>query len=151
MRSPLIALCVALVSACSIQLVADYDSANFEEALRIGRKVDLFYATLLETEAGDRAYATYAARYLEIEADLRSFHLRNKVRPLNEESTQIAKDLLDLWTKYKEAHKQADVYSSDKAEIHRDRLGRMFMSAADAETAKKLEASDRDAAGRDAP
>ena len=143
------ALFAALVSlwlaACSIQLVADYDSATYEEILRVAKKVDHFYGTLLEAPEKDRPYAKYSEKYVEIETDLRALYMRNRSRPLNQESTEISRIILGLWVKYKDAHQKRDAYSSGIAKLDRGRFQRLFGSAADAEAAKKLEAEDRDA------
>jgi hypothetical protein len=133
------------LAACSIQLVADYDSTTYEEILRVGKKVDLFYGNLLEAPEKDRPYAKYSEKYVEIEADLRSLYMRNKSRPLNQESTEISRIILNLWVKYKQAHRDRNTYSSGNAKLDRARFERLFISAANAEAAKKLEADDRDA------
>jgi hypothetical protein len=143
------ALLAALVSlwlaACSVQLVADYDSATYEEILRVAKKVDHFYGTLLEAPEKDRPYAKYSEKYVEIETDLRSLYLRNRSRPLNQESTEISRIILDLWVKYKERHRERNAYSSGTAKLDRARFQRLFGSAADAEAAKKLDPEDRNA------
>jgi hypothetical protein len=142
--SALLALTFALAS-CAIKLAPDYDSATFEEIIKVGRKVDRFYGDLLESEQATRQYQKYADRYVEIETDLRSLYMRNTARPLNEESTQISASILALWIKYKSAHKASDRYSDGVAKLDRNRFNRLFGSAANAEAAKKLQADDRDA------
>jgi hypothetical protein len=135
--------CVGLAS-CSVQLVADYDSITYEEILRAGKKVDHFYGSLLEAPEKDRKYSKYSEKYVEIETDLRSLHMRNRSRPLNQESTEISRIILDLWVKYKDAHQRRDAYSSGIARLDRGRFQRLFGSAADAEAAKKIDPADRD-------
>jgi hypothetical protein len=141
----LAALACLAFAACSIQLVADYDSATYEEILRVGKKVDLFYGHLLEAPEKDRKYSKYSEKYVEIESDLRALYMRNKSRPLNQESTEISRITLDLWVKYKQAHQNRDAYSSGIAKLDRGRFQRLFGSAADAEAAKKIDPADRDA------
>ena len=131
-------------AACSVQLVADYDSTTYEEILRVGKKVDFFYGNLLEAPEKDRKYSKYSEQYVEIETDLRSLYMRNKSRPLNQESTEISRIILDLWVKYKQAHQNRDAYSSGIAKLDRGRFQRLFGSAANAEAAKKLDPGDRD-------
>jgi hypothetical protein len=130
---------VVAAAGCAVKFVADYDAATVNQLLEVGKKIDVFYGTLLDRKPETRTYADYSPRYVEIEADLRSLWMRNKARPLNEESTQIARITLDLWVKYKNAHKLANAYPDAKAEAHRDRFERLFVSAVTAETAKKLD------------
>jgi hypothetical protein len=140
----LVALALLVFSACSVKLVADYDSVTYEEILRAGKKVDHFYGQLLEVPEKDRQYAKYSEKYVEIETDLRSLYMRNRSRPLNQESTEISRIILDLWVKYKQRHRERNAYSSGNAELDRTRFQRLFGSAADAEAAKKLDPDDRD-------
>lgn len=139
-----LALLFALVSTgCAIKLVADYDSAAFEEILATGKKVDKFYGTLLEAKVNDRKYATFADQYVTLETDIRGMVTRNQARALNSESTEISRLILKLFEKYKGLHKANDTYSDGTAKLDRNRLARMFASAASAEEAKKLTADDK--------
>lgn len=133
------------LGGCTIKLVADYDSATFNEIIDVSKKVDRFYGDLLEVPEGNRQYSKYTDKYVDIETDLRSLYTRNKARPLNEESSQISEIILNLWVKYKNAHKEKDGYLDGKAKLDRKRFTRLFISAANAESAKKLNAEDRDA------
>jgi hypothetical protein len=130
-------------SGCTIKLVADYDSAAFEEILATGKKVDKFYGTLLESKPGDRKYAAFSDQYVALEADIRGMVTRNQARSLNSESTEISGLILKLFIKYKDLHKKNDNYSDGTAILDRNRLARMFASAASAEEAKKLTADDK--------
>jgi hypothetical protein len=131
--------------ACSVKLIADYDSNTFEEILKVSKKIDQFYGNLLETSEGDRKYLKYAAQYVEIETDIRSLVTRNQARPLNIESTKISETILTLWIKYKQLHQEKDGYSSGTAKLDRTRFVRLFNAASAAEEAKKLDPEDRDA------
>jgi hypothetical protein len=134
------------IAGCSIKLVSDYDSTTFEEVISVGKKVDRFYGDLLESPVNERQYQKYADKYVEIETDLRSLGTRNRARALNSESTQISDIILALWVKYKTNHATNNGYGSGIAKLDRDRFTRLFISAANAETAKKLDASDKDPA-----
>jgi len=133
------------LGGCAVKFVADYDSATFEEILAVGKKVDLFYGNLLETPAQNRQYQKYAEKYVEIETDLRSLYVRNKIRTLNEESTMISDSILKLWLKYKNNHSAKNGYTDGNAKLDRARFTRLFISAADAEDAKNLHIDDKDA------
>ena len=131
---------------CSIKLVADYDVKTFEEILNVGKEVDKFYGTLLEMDENDRKYQKFSEKYVDIETELRSLNIRNKSRPLNDESIKISQSILGLWIKYKEKHKSKNKYSNGNAKLDRNRFERLFISAASAEAAKKLDPGDKDVA-----
>ncbi len=145
----LLALLLVLVlspatSGCAVRLVADYDSAAFEEILAVGKKVDRFYGTLLETKADSRQYSAYAEQYVGLETDIRGMLTRNQARALNSESTEISRIILNLFIKHKEQHKARNTYSDGNAKLDRNRFARLFASAASAEEAKKLSVDDKD-------
>jgi len=143
---PLLAIIIVGLTfvGCSIKFVADYDATTFEEIIKIGKKVDRFYGDLLEAPANSRQYQKYSDEYVEIETDLRSLVIRNKARELNAESTEISEIILKLWMKYKANHAARDGYADGVARLDRGSFTRLFTSAADAETAKKLDADDKD-------
>lgn len=132
------------LAGCNVKLVDDYDAKTYEEIIRIAKEVDLFYGKLLEQDEAQRSYRTYADQYLQLEAELRSLYIRNKSRPLNNESTQISDSILTLWIKYKTHHKEKDGYSSGNAKLDRKRFTRMFTAAASAESAKNGSADQSD-------
>lgn len=133
---------LAAAGCPTVQFVADYDEATFNEILRVAKAVDRFYGDLLETPEAQRTYAQYSERYVEIETDIRSLWVRNQARPLNEESTRISEIILNLWIKYKAEHQQDKGYGTDEAKLDRNRFSRLFAAAANAELAKKLPADD---------
>ena len=105
------------LGGCAVSLVAPYDAATFEEILKAGKKVDRFYGDLLEVPE-KRPYQKYAGKYVEIETELRSLHLRNQARPLNEESIRIVEIMLNHWIAYKKLHRAGNDYPTARAELH---------------------------------
>lgn len=141
----LVALLIAAASSgCAIKLVADYDAAAFEEILATAKKVDRFYGMLLETRPDARRYAAFSEQYVSLESDIRGMVMRNQARALNAESTEIARLILGLFVKYKDQHRKSDGYSDGTARLDRNRLSRMFASAASAEEARRLSDDDKD-------
>ena len=134
---------LALGGCTTIKLVADYDAATYEEILRVSKEVDKFYGLLLETPENSRSYKNYSVKYVELEASIRSMHVRNLSRPLNKESTKITKNILDVWIGHKDQHQAKDTYTSGNAKLDRKRLQYMFVQAATAEEAKKPGADDK--------
>jgi hypothetical protein len=142
-RLVLLTLLLVTASACSVKFVADYDAATFDEILKTGKLVDRFYGDMLEAPEAQRKYATYSARYVEVETDIRSLLTRNKTRPLNTESIKINETILNLWMKYKDNHQKNDTYRTSIARLDRGRFLRLFAAAADAEAAKRLDSDDK--------
>ncbi len=133
-----------VLNGCTVKFVSDYDSATYEEILRVGKEIDKFYGNLLEETEGNRNYHKYSEKYVELETELRSLSTRNKSRPLNKESTAISESILELWIKYKANHEKNDGYNTGIAKLDRKRFIRLFVSAASAEAAKQLDPSDKD-------
>lgn len=128
-------------SACAhIQLVADYDEATMNETIRVGRRVDVFYGTLVELEPAQRTYAPFAKDYIDIGADIRSLVRRNAARPLNDESLKISSDILGFWQAYQKKHKTANAYPD--ARLDQLRFDRLFTAAVSAEAAKQRAPGD---------
>ena len=132
---------VLLVSACAhVKLVADRDEKTLEETIRVAKRVDVFYGTLLELQPEKRQYAPFARDYVDIGADIGSLVQRNAARPLNEESTQVTRDILSFWRSYQEKHRNRDEYPD--ARFDRRRFERLFRAAVSIESAKSLPAGD---------
>ena len=129
------------LGAC-VHLIAPYDDLTQQAIFAAARGVDQFYGELLEADAGKRPYAKFAERYVQIDTDLRALLLRNEVRPLNEDSTNIARTLLTLWEEKKEQHRRRDGYPDGVATLDRARFARLFKYAARAERAKPDEDGD---------
>jgi hypothetical protein len=132
----LLLLLSLVTTGCSLQLVAPYNARTEEQIFHDARQVDLFYSELQDTPEASRHYSTFAPKYREVEAELHSLVLRNKVRKLNEDSTEIAQQILGEWVKCRDKHRKADAYKDALAELDRDRFRRLFEYAARAEGAK---------------
>jgi hypothetical protein len=128
---------LTIIPGCSIQLIAPYDVDTQRSTFECAKLVDHFYGKLLETDDQNRQYAKFVDQYVAIEAELNALVLRNKVRKLNVDSTDIAEQILKFWQKYKARHKKDDTYSTGNAELERDRFARLFAYAVRAEDAKK--------------
>ena len=129
-------LLVAAALAGCLQLVAPYDDQTGREIFAAARSVDQFYGELLEARTDARRYAKVADRYVQIETELRAVVLRNEVRPLNEDSVEIARNILTLWIQAKDRHRTQDGYEPGAARLDRDRFARMFRYALSAERLK---------------
>ncbi len=131
-----------LLSGCRISLIPPYDEQLADQIESTAKEVDLFYLTIQETtknENGARAYANFAERYAEIEAELNSLLYKNMIRPLNENSTRICKITVDLWKKYKNEHKEDNKISDGIIELNRKTFNDLFYAMQVAEKAKEIE------------
>lgn len=138
-RFPSLLFCFAFVltiSSCTVHYVAEYDAGIKQQIIDTAREIDLFWGELLDTDENERPYAKYAARYNEIEADLRSLVVQNEIRPLNKESTTQAKNALELWVEDRRLHKEQDGFSDFEAKRHRTQFERVFIAMAKGEEAK---------------
>lgn len=122
---------------CTVQYVAEYDESVKNEIVRIAAQVEMFYADILETNEAERVYENFRDRYISIEVDLRTLLLRNKIRPLNEESTKQTEIALELWIDDKEQHKSENTVSNFIINSHRKQFQRIFIAMAKGEAVKE--------------
>jgi hypothetical protein len=141
-RSLIILCCVLCSVSCTVRYVAEYNAALSDEIIRVAKKVDYFYANLQNASDSLRTFDKSVEHYTEIDVDLNSILMRNKIRPLNSESAKIAENIVSLWTKYKNSHKENNTYKNALLTLHRQRMGRMFSAMFDAEEAKKMKPTD---------
>lgn len=123
---------------CNVKLVSDYDQTTADELIRIAKEVDIFYGTMAELPDTSREYSKFSKEYVEIESDIRSLVIRNKMRPLNEESIKISETILDEFVKYRKKHKEENLYKNTLITLHRNRLLRLFTAMSVAEQAKQI-------------
>ena len=136
----LLALSLVLLSmaSCKAQYVADHDVSIQNEIIRIAKRVDLFWASLLDKPANRRDYDSSKQDYLEIESELRSLVFQNEIRYQNTEITKQANNALDLWLKNKALHKKSNRVEDFEAELHRQKLLNIFTAMARGEALKKI-------------
>ena len=133
----ILVLIVYTISGCRVQYVADYDDNIRNDIISIAEEIDMFYTLLLETPEADRTYESFKEDYLDIEVSLRSLLMKNKIRPLNEESTRQTELALELWLEDKEAHKEDDTVSDFIINQHRSQFQRIFIAMAIGESVKE--------------
>ena len=133
---------IVFVSGCRITLIPPYDEQLADQIETTAKEVDLFYLDIQETtsnENGERAYSNFAGQYAGIEAELNSLLYKNKIRPLNENSTRICEITLQLWMKYKNEHKEDNKISDGVIELNRNTFNDLFFAMQVAEKAKDIE------------
>ncbi|MDO9511765.1 MAG: hypothetical protein Q7J34_08395 [Bacteroidales bacterium] len=114
-------------SSCRVQLVDDANQKIYEETLNLAYSCDLF---LMELEVSDDiSYDYYATDYARIEARLRSLVRQHQIRPRNADREAIVRNILKLWQKYRNEHKESNSVNLELIPIRRDRLDEMFVDA----------------------
>ena len=125
-------------ASCKVQLVSNYNADLSNEINTTAKKVDNFYLTMQEIPADKRQFANFSSSYIDIEVDLNSLVTKNRVRPLNVESTRIAEITLKLWEKYKEEHKMDNTLSNGLIRLNKKTFSDMFYAMQVAEEGKKV-------------
>ena len=136
---PLILLFI--ISSCKVNLIATYNAEVSAEIQALAKTVDRFYLNMLDNtyEADNgRAFNNFTNDYVNIQVDLNALYLKNKIRPLNENSTKICKTTLDLFKKYKEEHKTKNTLSDGLIKLNRKTFSDLFYAMQVAEEAKKI-------------
>jgi len=137
----LIIVVALFFEGCRVTLVPDYDDSISQEILETAKRIDKFYLDMLETtinENGNRAYGKFVDSYVEIEIELTSLLNKNKIRPLNENSTRICEITLELWIKYKEEHKEDNELSDGLIKLNRLTFSDLFYAMLVSEKAKEI-------------
>ncbi len=93
---------------------------------------------MLDVPLTDRMYSFFSPKYIDIEVDLNSILTKNKVRPLNKESTRIAEIALQLWEKYKQEHKTDNTLSDGLIRLNKKTFHDMFYAMQVAEEGKRV-------------
>lgn len=135
----ILALLLTLNSCATF--IPSYDAKIAEQVGETSKIVDLFYLSMLEmtTETNNsREYKKYAKDYVLIEVELNALYNKNKVRPLNKNSTRICEITLQLWQKYKEIHKNDNVLNNGQLIFNRKIFDDLFEAMQVAEKAKDI-------------
>ena len=134
-------LSVFAFNSCRVTFLPSYDASIAEQIEKTTKQVDRFYLTMLETttaENNGRSFEKFANQYVDIEVELNSLLNKNKVRPLNENSTRICEITLELWKKYKEEHKTDNTLSNGLIKLNKLSFSDLFFAMQVAEEGKKI-------------
>jgi hypothetical protein len=122
-------------------LLPEYNAELSKNIENTAKLVDKFYLSMYETtsvENNGRSYDKFAGQYVEIEVEIKSLLNRNKIRPLNENSTRISEITLELWQKYKEEHKTDNTLSNGLIQLNMKTFADLFFAMQVAEEGKNL-------------
>lgn len=130
-----------LLFSCRVTLLPGYNAELSKNIENTAKLVDKFYLSMYETttaENNGRSFDKFAGQYVEIEVEIKSLLNRNKIRPLNENSTRICEITLELWRKYKEEHKTDNTLSNGLIQLNMKTFADLFFAMQVAEEGKNL-------------
>ncbi|MEI7829611.1 MAG: hypothetical protein WCI31_07565 [Prolixibacteraceae bacterium] len=134
-------LMILSLNACKVTLLPGYDANISEQIVSTAKAVDKFYQSMQDNtsaENGGRTFSKFSEQYVNIEVELNALLSKNKIRPLNQNSTRICEITLELWTKYKEEHKKDNTLSDGLVKLNRKTFSDLFFSMQVAEKGKQI-------------
>lgn len=132
---------VIALNSCKVTFIPSYDADISKQIENVTKEVDKFYLSMLEiTSASNngRVFSNFAEQYVNIEVELNSLLNKNKIRPLNENSTRICEITVELWIKYKEEHKRDNTLSDGLIKLNRKTFSDLFFAMQVAEKGKEI-------------
>jgi hypothetical protein len=130
--------CLFLFSSCSFNLLPPFSKELATQIANTAKSVDLFYLNMLEkSKPGARPYSGYVDGYIEIEAELNSLYMKNRLRPLNKESIRNCEIVLTIWRDYKEDHKKKNDLTDGIIKLNSKTMNDLFYALQVTEDSKK--------------
>ena len=129
------------LGSCRVMWLPSYDASISEQVENTSKAVDKLYLLMLETTSAEnegRAFSKFAEQYVDIEVELNSLLNKNRIRPLNENSTRICEITLELWTKYKEEHKADNTLGDGQIKLNQMAFRDLFNAMQVAEKGKEI-------------
>ena len=154
----MVLLSLLFISGCkSIKLVPDFDASLSEQIMDTAKKVDAHYITMIgmfNDSITALSYEEVSDGYEEIEIELNSILLKNKVRELNNESIQVSSTVLDTFIKYKNRHKsrakgQSKIMLEDDWVVMKDLLFLLSVSEDSKRYATEIEKLESNTGGEE--
>lgn len=129
------------LNSCKVSLIPNFDSGIYQQIEITSKSVDKFYLLMLETtkpENEGRKFEKFIEKYVDIEIEITSLLNKNKIRPLNTNSTRVCEITLELWQKYKEEHRKDNTLSDGLIKLNRKTFGDLFYAMQVAEKGKEI-------------
>jgi len=134
-------LSLLALNACKVTFIPGYDAKIAEQIENTSKAVDKFYLSMLDAtsaEKGGRAFGKFSEQYVNIEVELNSLLNKNRIRPLNENSTRICEITIQLWMKYKAEHKKDNTLSDGLIKLNQKTFSDLFYAMQVAEKGKEM-------------
>lgn len=128
-----------LLGSCRLTLLPPYEKELVQQIEIVEKKINKFYLEISEKTAdknGGRIFPNYVDRYISIETDLNLIYQKNRIRPLNQNSTRIAQITLEIWRKYKKEHRLKNHISDSEIMLNQTYLDNLFYIMQVAEKSK---------------
>lgn len=139
--SYLLLLSLLSFTSCKVTFIPSYDSGISTQIENTAKAVDKFYLSMLETTSASnngRGFKNFSEQYVNIEVELNSLLNKNRIRPLNENSTRICEIALELWVKYKEEHRTDDTLADGLIKLNQKTFSDLFYAMQVSEKAKDI-------------
>ena len=100
-------------ASCRVSLVPAYSDEIAKQIEITAKETDRLYLEIMDTDSSKRSYKNFAEKYRNIEVEIQSLLLKNKMRPKGNDLVVITKNLLDIFLRYKQMHKEKDASIQD--------------------------------------
>lgn len=134
-------LSVLALNSCKVTFIPGYDAKIAEQIENTSKAVDKFYLSMLDTTSAEkegRTFSKFSEQYVNIEVELNSLLSKNRIRPLNENSTRICEITIQLWMKYKAEHKKDNTLSDGLIKLNQKTFSDLFYAMQVAEKGKEM-------------
>jgi hypothetical protein len=131
-------LIIAANLNCHVQLVAKYDQTAVDDILHTFSAIDNFYINLLNAPEKQRIFKDYSNSINTIESEISVMVLKNSARPLNTESTKIAKSILESWRNHRSEFQKKNSYPDELITFDRETFFDNFVALLNAEQSKSI-------------
>ena len=134
-RFAIISVILFSLVGCTIQLVPDFDEKIYDSTVAIGKQVDSFFITVLDTKSDQRSYSQFADDFSSIEAEIGSLLLQQEARSKNEDMVNATALALEMWTDDKAKFQKSDqFYGNDEVvNLRKTRFAKAFTAIAKGE------------------
>lgn len=131
-------LLALLLSACSMQIISDYDQASLNKMMQVSSRIDGFYLRLMYQPKEERSYKQFNSQYIDIEVELNALRRMQEYRPMNELTLKQVDIAIDLWLQDKKAHQEKDTVSDFIIKRHREQFTQVFDAMITGELSKPV-------------
>ncbi|UAA37905.1 hypothetical protein KIH87_14555 [Paraneptunicella aestuarii] len=131
-------LMALLASACSMQIISDFDQVSFNKMMQVSSRIDGFYLRLMYLPKEERTYTQSDSQYIDIEVELNALRRMQQYRPMNELTLKQVDIAIDLWLQDKKAHQEKDTVSDFIIKRHREQFTQVFDAMITGELSKPI-------------
>lgn len=132
-------LTLFFLTSCKVQFISSFDEATYKQINTVSKEFDRFYLQIYEIKDNKgRAYTNFVSQYVNLEVEINDLINKNNQRKLNKNSTESCKNLLLLFKKYKEKHKNDNFISDSDIILNKNYIEDILNAIRRGELTKKL-------------